>query len=195
MPTIRVSNQEDMDAAIAEQKKNLDVVIQAYDSAKVQATGSAQVQATPGVAVTIHGPRVVAVGGVQLRVPRLETPATWCEYYGVPMAKGVATLYKAVDDTYKSPNGMSYRPGSVPVAPDWDGGKVECGGGLHFSPRPSMAREFAAEATRYVACPVRLQDMAVHPGGYYPQKCKAKGCCGPVWECDQDGNPVSERNQ
>jgi hypothetical protein len=24
----------------------------------------------------------------------------------------------------------------------------------------------------------------------YPDKIKASGCCGPTWECDQDGEPI-----
>ena len=42
-----------------------------------------------------------------------------------------------------------------------------------------------------VVCPVALKDIAVHPSGRYPEKVKAKGCCGPVYEVDEDGKPVS----
>ncbi|MFO0919463.1 MAG: hypothetical protein U0872_14280 [Planctomycetaceae bacterium] len=67
---------------------------------------------------------------------------------------------------------MSYTPGSVPVAPDWDGGEKECGGGLHFSPHPVMTEEFISDPKRFCACPVLLSDIAVHPDGYSPQKVK-----------------------
>ncbi len=106
------------------------------------------------------------------------------------VVRGVATVYKALDGNFKSPRKFDYTPGTKPMAPDWDGGDVECGNGLHFSPSPRMAREFAPEATKYCACPVALKDMAVHPDGSYPHKCKAKGCCGPVKECDEDGEPI-----
>lgn len=66
----------------------------------------------------------------------------------------------------------------------------ECGGGLHFSPSPKHARTFNQTASRYIACPVALAEIAVHPDGDMPEKVKARGCCGPVWEVDEDGNPT-----
>ena len=81
-------------------------------------------------------------------------------------------------------------PGSAPLAPDWDGGEQECGKGLHFSPVPQMTLEFTKNAEKFVACPVALLDMAVHADGIYPQKVKARGCCGPVYEVDIDGVAV-----
>ena len=62
--------------------------------------------------------------------------------------------------------------------------------GLHFSPHPKMALDFNPTAKRFVACQVKLSDIAVHPDGSYPQKIKAKGCCGPVVEVDRNGKPV-----
>ena len=44
---------------------------------------------------------------------------------------------------------------------------------------------------RFVACPVRLADIVVHPNGIYPDKVKASGVCAPVYEVDQDGAPVA----
>jgi hypothetical protein len=32
--------------------------------------------------------------------------------------------------------------------------------------------------------------MAVVADPEYPDKIKAKGCCGPVWEVDEDGNRI-----
>jgi hypothetical protein len=102
------------------------------------------------------------------------------------------TLFKAVGDNFISPKGGNYTPGTIPSAPDWDGGKIECGGGLHFSPAPRMARVFNDSAKRYVACPVALADIVVHPDGDYPEKVKSRGCCAPVWECDIDGKPEAK---
>jgi len=132
----------------------------------------------------------VASGSVQ----RMEHPATaseWCDMFAATVVDGVATLYKAVDDEYRSVHGFAYRPGTVPVAPDWDEGKAECGGGLHFCATPRLAKAFHAAATRYVACPVKLTDMAVVKAPQYPSKVKAKGCCSPTWEVDIDGNPLT----
>ena len=39
---------------------------------------------------------------------------------------------------------------------------AECGGGLHFAGSPVAALEFNETATRYVACPVRLDEIVVH---------------------------------
>jgi len=132
----------------------------------------------------------VASGSVQ----RMEHPATasgWCDMFAATVVDGVATLYKAVDDEYRSGRGFAYRPGTVPVAPDWDEGKAECGGGLHFCATPRLAKAFCTTATRYVACPVKLTDMAVVKTPQYPSKVKAKGCCSPTWEVDIDGNPLT----
>ena len=131
-----------------------------------------------------------SIEGCQYQFADLDIPMNWCFYYGVEPSDGVVVLYKAVDGAFKSPRGFVYHPGTTIYAPDWDGGKEECGGGLHFSPSPRMAKEFFAEATRFVACPVALIDMATHANGYYPQKCKARAVCLPMWEVDIDGNRV-----
>ena len=165
--------------------------VQAYDSATVQAYDSATVQATPYVAVTVHGVRTKVTGGVRIDLPEITTAEAWCEFYGVQVADGVATLFKALNGDYVSGYGCSYAPGSTPVAKDWDGGRQECGGGLHFSPRPFSALRFAGDAVRFVACPVALADIRPpKPGDLYGDKVKARGCAGPVWECDIDGEPI-----
>ena len=132
------------------------------------------------------------MGGHVIRVPRLDSAEQWCSFYGVDISDGTVVLHKAVNDDFTSPHGTDYSPGTTPVAEDWDGGKAECGGGLHFSPRPFMARSYHPEATRFVGCPVALEDIAVHPDGNHPDKVKAKGCCGPTFECDIDGNRITK---
>ena len=156
------------------------------------ASGSAQVTASRYVAVTTHGTRVRVVGGFVIETPLLDTAEKWCEFHGVEVKRGIAILFKAVEDDWRGSHktAVTYKPGSVPKAPDWDGGVVECGGGLHFSPRPVMALQFCPEATKYVACPVRLSEIVMHPNGQYPEKVKAPGCCGKVYEVNIDGERI-----
>jgi len=164
--------------------------VEAWESAHVEAWESAHVEAGDYVAVHQHGQRTTIRGGVIIPVPRPDTAALWCSYHGVEVVDGVATLYKAVRDDFRSRYGMRYQTGDTPAAPDWDGGVAECGGGLHFSPHPTAAKSFDGDATRYVACPVRLDDIVVHPDGSFPEKVKAPGVAGPVWECDIYGEPL-----
>jgi hypothetical protein len=145
------------------------------------------------VVVRRHGGEtsVEIVGALVLDVPAIETAAQWCEYYGVEVEDGIATLYKALDDEYRSnQTGFQYLPGSTPAAPDWDGGEAECGGGLHFAPHPALALQWFPAATRFVACPVELDELVVHEGALYPQKVKAPRVCGPVFEVAADSNPL-----
>ena len=100
--------------------------------------------------------------------------------------------HKAVDDTYTSSHGFTYKPGSTPEAPDWDGGKEECGGGLHACAHPWESHQFNHRATHYIACPVRLEDIAVHENAAMPNKVKFRACCEPCWEVDVDGEKVSK---
>ena len=166
----------------------------ACDSAQIRAFGSAQVRASKHVAVTYSpssgGVRVF--GGKKIRLPKLRNASEWCAFYGVKVRRGTAILFKAVGDDYKSSHGTIYAPGSTPQATDWDGGKKECGGGLHFSPRPMLALAFGsdADAKRFVACPVKVAEIVVHPDGKLPEKVKAPRVCAPIWECDIDGNAL-----
>jgi hypothetical protein len=169
--------------------------VTASDSASVRASGhvfiralsaTVKISAASTVVCAIHAPAHVDGGrAIQMRPPA--TAEEWCEHYGVPVLDGVATLYKGVAADFRSAHGGDYAPGTIPLADDWDGGKRECGGGLHFSPHPFMTREFCAPE-KFVACPVALADMrAPADGDAYPSKIKARGCCAPVWECDEDG--------
>ncbi len=174
--------------------------VRAYDSSQVTASGSSQVTAYDSsqvtaykfVAVTMHGKRIKVVGGVQIVIPNIATANEWCEFYGVEVKRGVVTLYKAVRKNFESAHGMSYAPGQKPSAPDWDGGKAECGGGLHFSPRPYMAQGFDNEATRFIACGVNLSEIVVHCPARYPDKIKAPRA---LWckEVDIDGNLIEQQ--
>jgi len=127
-------------------------------------------------------------------VPPIESVEDWLSRYGIKPVRGRVTLYKALDDNYLSNhNGFPYVPGSTPIAPDWDGGVEECGGGLHFSPTPGHALAFNPGATRFVACPVRVADLRCpQASDEYPSKIKARGCCAPVWEVDINGDAIGE---
>ena len=175
--------------------------VRAHDSAQVRAYGSAQVTACDSAQVTAS--RYVAVtyslgvrvrGGVKIKLQKIRTFRQWCDFYGVAIVKGIATLFKSVreDFTNGKDGKFSYAPGSTPSAPDWDP-EPECGGGLHMSPTPFHALKFHDETGRkFVACPVRASVVVVHEDATYPDKVKAPRCCAPVWECDIDGNPVKK---
>jgi hypothetical protein len=165
--------------------------VAAFGATIVRAGGRAEVEATPGVTVVRHGAGgVVAGAGGAESTTRPATPAEWCAYYGVDVTEGVATLFKAVEEDFRSYHGGSYEPGSEPAASDWDGGERECGGGLHLSPRPLFGLLHPDDAARFVACPVRLDDMVVHPDGRYRDKVKARAVCAPVYEVGPDAKPL-----
>ena len=164
--------------------------VEARGYVQVSLFGKVLARATANVAVLIRGNDPQVEGGIQTRF-HIDTPQAWCDYYGVAVEDGVATLYKALDENFKSLHGMNYAPGTIPVAPDWDDGKRECGGGLHFSPTPAMALEFNEGAGKFVGCPVALSEIAIHPDGEMPQKVKARGCCKPCFEVDLKGNRIA----
>lgn len=128
-------------------------------------------------------------GGRIIKAFKPRTALQWCLHWGIRVEKEVAILFKGVNKKYFSECGGNYTPGTMPIAPDWDGGKEECGGGLHFSPFPKMTHEFCSPE-KYIACPVALKDISVHPEGQYPQKVKAKGCCAPIWEVNSNGEKI-----
>jgi hypothetical protein len=167
------------------------VSVRAFGAAMVRARGQLAVEAADGVAVMRHRQGTAEIGATAPIDTRPGTAAEWCRYYGVPVTDGVVVLYKAVDEEFDSYHGTSYRPGSLPAAPDWDGGERECGGGLHLSPRPTFALAAPEDDMRFVACPVRLEDIAVHPRPLYPDKVKARALCAPVYEVREDGTPVA----
>ena len=162
--------------------------VRAYGSSQVRAYDSSQVRAYGNNSVvTVHGKYVKASGKYIIKVKPVASLQAWFESYGLKITRGAVVLFKAVDADYRSSHNFVYTPGSIPTAPDWDGGKAECGGGLHFCPTPGHALEFQ-NGVKFVACPVRVKDIAFHRNADYPTKVKAKRCCAPVWECDINGN-------
>ena len=168
--------------------------VRAFDSATVSAFGSATVKATPKVAVHLHSADVTVAGGVIIDVSKpLLDGREWCEHHGVTVTKaGIATVFKAVDDNYRSGYSTSYVPGTKPAAPDWRDDN-DCGGGLHFSPSPVQALAYAEDATRFLAVGVKVADLRPIPGG--TAKCKAPRAAKACVEVDLDGNPVSQTGE
>jgi hypothetical protein len=142
------------------------------------------------VSLHIEGPAQIN-GGHQVMVRRA-TAEEWCAYYGVETNDGVAILYKGVDPRYRSGHGGDYTPGTTPRLAEFVREPECAAGALYFSPTPHHTHEFIPEPTHYVACPVRLSEIVTHPLGQYPAKVKAIGCCGPVYEVDINGEPVTK---
>lgn len=157
--------------------------------------GAVAVVASALVAVAIHGDGAKVDGGQQTIAPRIDTPEKWCDYYGAPVDGHKAILFKGVNDEYQSPKGGDYTPGSVPRAPDWDGGKRECGGGFHGSPHPAMTLAYNNEATKFIACPVLIADIVVHCPAECPDKVKFSKCCEPCYEVNIDGERIEKPSQ
>ena len=160
--------------------------VTAYDSATVTASGSATVNASRFVTILRQSPRSMVTGG---QVPDLSTPLGWCEYTGAAEASpGTRILYKGLDAEFRSGHGTAYLPGTEIVAPDWDGGAEECGGGFHFCAHPAATLQFI-QAVKFVACEVGEADMAAHEFPLYPNKIKARAC-RVLYECDVHGERV-----
>jgi hypothetical protein len=173
--------------------------VEAWESSHVEARGAAslslfgsliEASAKAQVAVQLHR-GATCKGGVQVRIEQPTTARDWCDYYGAVVIGKNALLF---NDGFESPHHVVYSPGSEAVASDWDGGQLECGGGLHFSPHPAMTLEFNSTATKFIACLVPLADVAVHPDGEYPQKVKARRCWN-YYECDRLGNVIGEKHE
>ena len=154
--------------------------VTAYDGSTVTARGGSTVTAYDGstvtagsrVAVHLHSGMASIAGGVIIdHTKEPASAAEWCAWHDVPVTDGIATLYKAVNDSWTTDRGVDYSPGATPEAPDWepDG---ECGGGLHFSPTPVQASAYFMSATRFVEVGVRVDELSPILGG--TAKAKAK---------------------
>ena len=166
--------------------------VEAWGSAQIRAKGQCTINASKFVAVTIHGVRTRVTGGVQIQLPEITTAEEWCDFYGLNVTDGIVVLYKALNAEYRSTRDTSFQyiPGTTPEAKDWDDGKEECGGGLHFSPRPMAALRFNNAPKHFVACPVRVDEIVVHKNALYPDKVKAPRVAEPCWEVDIDSNRI-----
>jgi hypothetical protein len=172
--------------------------VTAYDSSTVTATGSSTVAAydsstvtaTDSTAVHLHSAHVQLKGGTVIDHTGVDDfdAKQWCEYHGVTITRGIATLYKAVNDKWTTDRGFDYSPGAKPSAPNWND-RDECGGGLHFGPSPVHALRYFENATRFLAVGVRLTEMVPITGG--TAKAKAKRVARACVEVDVHGRPVA----
>ena len=178
--------------ANVESRESSTANVKAKAFCQLKLSGSLTVVAAATVAIVVLGGNPKIEGGGFIQRVDIGTPQKWCDYYGVDVRGGFALLGKIVGENHISTRNCRYPVGGTPAALDWDGGKAECGGGLHFSPTLEMAREFDFTGRHRLICPVLLSDMAVHPGGNYPQKCKARAVTSPLWEVDAHGEPVDE---
>jgi hypothetical protein len=131
-------------------------------------------------------------GGVVLDHTKVidHTAKEWCEYHGVKVERGIATLYKAVNEKWTTSRRVDYSPGSLPTCDDWSDTN-ECGGGLHFGPTPFHALAYHPEATKFVAVGVRVSELRpiTKEGG--TAKAKAKRVVRACVEVDIDGKEVA----
>lgn len=132
----------------------------AGDSSHVEARDSSHVEASKYVAIHLHSKRATTSGGVVIDVADIDTNkvSDFIDYHGVTVKDGVATVYKAVDDDLKSGYGFAYPVGETVEAHDWDAAQ-SFGGGLHFGNRPTVARAYFEDATRFLECEVPIEGL------------------------------------
>jgi hypothetical protein len=166
--------------------------VTAYGSSTVTAYDSSTVRAAPLVAVHLHSATVKVASGVVLDHSNISDfdAKQWCECHGVKVSRGIATLYKAVNDKWTTTRGTDYSPGSKPSC-DYFRDTDACGHGLHFGPTPVHAMAYFREATKFVAVGVRLDELRPVTGD--TAKAKAQRVVRACVEVDIDGNVISAR--
>ena len=204
--------------------------IWAYDHAHVEATGQATiwafdevwakgaasatiwahngvtVEAALRVVVHVVSGQAAITGGILIRhqsVKELYDPQAWCQYEGVQVVDGIATVFKAVNDQWTGPDNWTFdwgpdypsnlprpkqvfRPGTTPVAADWRPSPT-MGEGLHFSPSPALAFGRYPEATHIVAAGVEVATLCPIPAG---KVCKVPKVVVACREVGLDGQPI-----
>jgi hypothetical protein len=158
----------------------------AWGSSHVVARESSHVVATPYVAVTKQtSHRGTIAGGVIIEIPEIRTAADWINFHRLTVKRGLVTLYKAVDDDWRSGYGFAYTPGTKPACDDWEP-HPGCGQGLHFTAHPLISKSYMSEATRYVACPIKVAEIVVIDN----EKVKAPRVAGTIYEVGEDREPI-----
>jgi hypothetical protein len=169
--------------------------VEARGNIMLRLTGKISAIATDTCMVYLHN-GAVCKGGLQSIAKPIITASDWLEFYGVPIKRGIAILYKAVDEDFSTDRArarnISYKPGDTPAAPDWDP-IPECGGGLHFCPEPGATLQFNSDPKHFVACPVKVSEIVVHENAEYPTKVKAPRVYKPCYEVDRYGNPIEAK--
>lgn len=136
--------------------------VMACGRAYVDAYGSATVKAGICVPVHVYSKTVTCQGGVIIDMTTIDAnnPETWCAMHLVEVDEdGQAHLYKALDADLNA--GHNYRLTHYPIGHVVDdtvywADNNRCGGGLHASPTPWLAKTYYKEASRFVevCCPV-----------------------------------------
>ncbi|MGN6721529.1 MAG: DUF7666 domain-containing protein [Marmoricola sp.] len=159
--------------------------VEARDSSRVEARGSSSVVAWDSsrvvagkyVAVRLHSGRATVEGGVVIDITQLDLDGhqDWADYHGVKTEGGELIVYKAVNDDLRSGRGFAYPIGETVTDPAWKPGNF-CGGGLHFSPSPAQAKAYFTDATRFLKCAVKVDELSIIDGAdtYETPKLKAK---------------------
>lgn len=137
--------------------------VMACGRAYVDAYGSATVKAGICVPVHVYSKTVTCQGGVIIDMTTIDAnnPETWCAMNLVEVDEnGQAHLYKALDADLNA--GHNYRLTHYPIGHVVDdtaywADNNRCGGGLHASPTPWLAKTYYKEASRFVevCCPVK----------------------------------------
>ena len=166
--------------------------VTACDSSTVRAYSSSTVTACGSVAVHLHSAKVKLKGGVVMDHTKVQdfTAQEWCDYHGVEVKRGVATLYKAVNDKWTTDFGVSYAPGTKPACDDFKDTNA-CGNGLHFGPTPTHALAYNSTATKFVAVGVKVSELRPITEVGATAKAKAPRVVRACVEVDMDGKAVS----
>lgn len=129
-------------------------------SSSAHAYAKSKVKASPLCAVFLHESTVDISGGVVIDHSSIGDMdgSAWCEYHGVKVSRGIATVYKAVNDQWTTSRGFDYSPGSKPSCDDFRADNA-CGGGLHFGPTPLHAKAYFKNATKFVAVGVKVSEL------------------------------------
>lgn len=160
-----------------------------WGSSHAELWGSSHAETTRYAVVHLRSQQATFTGDghlIDLTGIDLTDPATWCEFNGVTTdGDGIAYMYKAVGDDWKSGYGTAYPPGSTPEAPDWDAGYRNCGRGLHFCASPLLSFGYKPDATKFLKAGVRLDEMVT-----LDDKVKARRVFVPCVEVDRYGQEI-----
>ena len=159
--------------------------VRAYGSSTVRAYGSSTVTASALVPVQVYSDDAKVTASIVVPIRPPASMVEWCEFYGVKVSRGWATVFKAVDADLKSGYSFAYPIGEEVAAPDWSPAE-RCGGGLHFSPRPFMAIAYAPTATRFLAVRVKVSECVLLGDKIKAPRCKVTG------EVNEDGDALAE---
>ena len=121
-------------------------------------------------------------------------PKEYLRDCGIEIKNQYVILFKSVQSNFCSfyTGIVKYEIGKETIAPDWDAtDTIECGKGLHLSPTIQQAVSFNSDGI-YLACRVKLSDMASLPAyAQYPDKIRVKACV-PLYQVNEQGEKIKE---